>query len=771
MRASTFPGLEEKYIVAISRELAVALKYVHEVGVIHRDVKAANVLIHQDGQLQLCDFGVSGILESSVAKRSTIIGTPNWMPPEMHDDSMPDSYGTEIDCWAFGCTAYELATGQPPNVGIDPARLHLFLKKAPRLEGENYSGVLREFVSYCLEENPAKRPSAGDILKHRFVSDTAKSHPTTSLRELIERYAHWEQLGGQRQSLFDPRGATVATTPLDPIIDEDDEWNFSTTDEFDLEMLQEEGVFPEELDQLGASEGTSVSPPTMLMTPFERVQFDQRVRRAETQLHRVFDPDAPPYEHSACWDDETGYEAESDLPLRTTGEADVRESVIDLDAAVGEPHSPTIDLGNIPTLKAGSKRHQFIFDEDEEEGEDVETRDEQPLSPNHDAEKRTTMAWKFPVLTMPTPGNRKTLDWTFPSTTAELPRELEISDETVDYDLANPTPQSAAIESSRPRLRHMVTEPIGQFDDHLHGPPGFGGQFHVPSESIQLDLDDEHRSSLLDLSVADRESVVDLGESETASAVDNGSTTGWTINTDGYSRPTTSYSSTAESSMSETSTGNPFDIGEVATATQRGSLHGHSQSEPQSYRTSKNEFEREYEHLAMQNAHTRGSSWSNDVEPNLSRAPSVKASMDSLRKSRDEDDDSSPQDQMSRPQVLNGSRNARERGVWHSATPSTLNTSTMRRAFPMVNGIEKTLRPRGRRGLERGRAEHHAPPPVESQLSMPDFMQTQHYPIPEAPLATAFHSQASQEAVMAEVKKVLIGATLSSRQVGEVDAS
>lgn len=93
--------LEEKYIIPVARELAVALKAIHAAGIIHRDVKAANVMIHENGSLQLIDFGVSGLLQTGKDKRSTIIGTPHWMPPEMSSQLMNQGpstldYATEV---------------------------------------------------------------------------------------------------------------------------------------------------------------------------------------------------------------------------------------------------------------------------------------------------------------------------------------------------------------------------------------------------------------------------------------------------------------------------------------------------------------------------------------------------------------------------------------------------------------------------------------------------------------------------------------------------
>ena len=90
--------LEEKYILPIARELAIGLKAIHDAGIIHRDIKAANVMIHEKGMVQIIDFGVAGVLQTSIDKRSTVIGTPHWMAPELHKNAPPEglSYGTEV---------------------------------------------------------------------------------------------------------------------------------------------------------------------------------------------------------------------------------------------------------------------------------------------------------------------------------------------------------------------------------------------------------------------------------------------------------------------------------------------------------------------------------------------------------------------------------------------------------------------------------------------------------------------------------------------------
>jgi serine/threonine protein kinase len=108
------PGrcLAEKYVIAAAREIAIGLKCLHDAGIIHRDVKAANVLIHEDGRLQLCDFGTSSMLIGEMDKRSTILGTPHWMPLEMHEagGKKQVQYRTEVSRVLLNLYSTEILT-------------------------------------------------------------------------------------------------------------------------------------------------------------------------------------------------------------------------------------------------------------------------------------------------------------------------------------------------------------------------------------------------------------------------------------------------------------------------------------------------------------------------------------------------------------------------------------------------------------------------------------------------------------------------------------
>ncbi|KAH3688327.1 hypothetical protein WICPIJ_000692 [Wickerhamomyces pijperi] len=201
LRTLLRPGsLEEKYIGVVVRELLIALQAIHKQGVIHRDIKAANVLITNEGKVQLCDFGVAAQLTSQSIRRNTMAGTPYWMAPEVIMEGM--SYDSKCDIWSLGVTIYEIATGNPPYCEMEAIRaMQMITKSKPaRLEGREYSSLLKEIVALCLDENAEERLSAEELLKSKFVK-FHKTSPTSLLREVVSRYLVWRDKKGQRQSM------------------------------------------------------------------------------------------------------------------------------------------------------------------------------------------------------------------------------------------------------------------------------------------------------------------------------------------------------------------------------------------------------------------------------------------------------------------------------------------------------------------------------------------------------------------------------------------
>lgn len=191
---------EERYIGVIVRELLIALQAVHKMGFIHRDLKAANVLISKEGNVRLCDFGVATQLTSNALKRTTMAGTPYWMAPEVIREG--DTYNAKADIWSLGITLYEIATGNPPYCDKDAMWAMQMISKLtpPRLEGREYSSALKEIVALCLDENPEERLSAEELLKCKFVK-FYRSHSTSILKEVITRYLLWRDKNSSRDSV------------------------------------------------------------------------------------------------------------------------------------------------------------------------------------------------------------------------------------------------------------------------------------------------------------------------------------------------------------------------------------------------------------------------------------------------------------------------------------------------------------------------------------------------------------------------------------------
>ena len=428
------------------------------------------------------------------------------MPPEMFATrGATHQYGSEIDVWAFGCTLFEFATGNPPNSGLRE-RMQIgrqLNRSAPKLDSDRYSQGLKDLIAFALDSNPATRPTMADILEHPYIAGTEEEYPTSSVSELVRNYYQWSQRGGQRISLFHPGGAAAAELPGTE--ESDDDWNFSTTDGFERRF----SVI--DLDQIAASlaemeEAISPTTPTTDgelpedtpdadLDPEQKANFDERVRRGAVAMEGLFDEEKPQYKYETKNDfvPVQPSPTTSDLPLRTeTDRSSVTSTFIDIDIgsfdsshyAAGAPVAQPFQLADADTIRANRSSLRLNRNSNENssqssghdaEGTDSQDEDFQPPS----GPRPPTMDWKFPVFMQPEeekkdePADespvpepiseepvpdekRATMEWTFPvmsSTAAAGATDSPGRDQTSD--------RHDTVKAPLPSLQRQATDEPG----------------------------------------------------------------------------------------------------------------------------------------------------------------------------------------------------------------------------------------------------------------------------------------------------------------------
>ena len=398
---------------------------------------------------------------------------------------------------------YEIATGSPPNARMEPGRrLAMTLRNAPKLKDEQCSEGLRDLVRFVLETNPKERPSMEVVRQQPYIFGTESTHPTSSLAELVKTYYRWEVSGGQRASLFNPFGAAAAEFPES--LDQEDEWNFSTTANFEQQFVYEDQNDGQDLTlptNLDPSESFHPSSSTYLLnspysttpTPsnemsdnlskaaqlaeinkaMQNADIEERVKRGERALEGIFDQGKATYNYDAAnlpepkaKEKQAAYgRSNSDLPLRQeTERSAVHHKELELNSEGFQPgyEMPNIDLANVNTIKATRKNRFLTNLEADEKGEGSQFA-------GHAEEKRATRDWTFPRAVQE--DKRATMEWKFPASVGDAGSsavatkpDLESKRETLGWKFSSITEEEGSeAPPRRPGLHHAVTAPVGDY--------------------------------------------------------------------------------------------------------------------------------------------------------------------------------------------------------------------------------------------------------------------------------------------------------------------
>ncbi|XP_074095517.1 MAP4K3-like protein hppy isoform X2 [Cotesia typhae] len=187
--------LSEIQIAYMCRETLLGLAYLHGMGKMHRDIKGANILLTESGDVKLADFGVSAQITATINKRKSFIGTPYWMAPEVAAVERKGGYNQLCDIWACGITAIELAELQPPMFDLHPMRALFLMSKSgfkpPTLKDrDKWSPTFHNFVKIALTKNPKKRPTAEKLLQHAFFQGEMNKRLALELLQKVSNPSH-----------------------------------------------------------------------------------------------------------------------------------------------------------------------------------------------------------------------------------------------------------------------------------------------------------------------------------------------------------------------------------------------------------------------------------------------------------------------------------------------------------------------------------------------------------------------------------------------------
>ncbi|XP_077289778.1 serine/threonine-protein kinase msn isoform X3 [Arctopsyche grandis] len=197
-------SLKQEWIAYICREILRGLSYLHSNKVIHRDIKGQNVLLTDNAEVKLVDFGVSAQLDRTIGRRNTFIGTPYWMAPEVIacDENADATYDNRSDLWSLGITALEMAESQPPLCDLHPMRALFLIPRnpPPRLKSKKWDKKFHGFIETVLVKDYHQRPYTESLLKHPFIRDQPTERQVRiQLKDHIDRCKKRKQESSVRE--------------------------------------------------------------------------------------------------------------------------------------------------------------------------------------------------------------------------------------------------------------------------------------------------------------------------------------------------------------------------------------------------------------------------------------------------------------------------------------------------------------------------------------------------------------------------------------------
>ena len=174
-------GFNEPHVSYIISCVTSALLYIHSLNRIHRDIKMQNVLCSRKGVVKLTDFGLAAQLTAAKSKRSSVVGTPDALPPEILRHR---AYGTEVDIWSLGVLVLKCVRQRPYDADVRPKELLRLMERStpPRLRGTKYTSAAKSFVASCLRYEPAERPTARELSTHPWFDQSLQATPAELAR-------------------------------------------------------------------------------------------------------------------------------------------------------------------------------------------------------------------------------------------------------------------------------------------------------------------------------------------------------------------------------------------------------------------------------------------------------------------------------------------------------------------------------------------------------------------------------------------------------------